>query len=69
MIIKNFLSAIVTGIICSLSMIPYLDNLIWIGLVPLLLIRTNSWFQAAISGYLAGTILSLNRQVTSSLYL
>ncbi len=57
MIIKTFLPSVITGILCSLSIIPHLANLIWIGLVPLLLIRTNSWFQVTLSGYLAGTIL------------
>jgi len=55
--IYSFLSAIFTGILSSLSIIPTLSNLIWLALVPLLLIRTNGWFQVLISGYLAGSIL------------
>ncbi|MBU1487102.1 hypothetical protein KKH56_03515, partial [bacterium] len=52
----RFTSVLISGILCSLSLIPGLDFLIWFGLAPLLAVKPGSTLESAGLGYSSGII-------------
>lgn len=52
----KFASVLISGILCSLSLIPGLDFLIWFGLAPLLAVKPGSALESAGLSYSVGII-------------